>query len=67
MNLEEIQEQLPDVIVRIEGVDYTGRVRGRNDRFATVSVEIRPNVWMDISFSWEAIERHLNIGMPLRS
>ena len=67
-----VKRDLPSVSIRIvKGKIVTGRVSGRLNQFATVSV---PNtgtlhsnsiIFADGQFSWEAIAHSLNSGKPL--
>ena len=71
--IDQIKETLPDVQINFQRVRYapmtcTGRVRGsRRNSFATVVLpEDRPFYGETFQFSWEAIERSIESGSPLR-
>lgn len=71
MTIEQVKRELPNVKVRIGRKVATGRVSGRLNKFATVSVTnegtLHRNtpIWMDWQFSWEAIAHAVTTGEPL--
>ena len=65
MTVAEVKTQLPDVQIYVNGRICAGRPQGRNNRFATVWVpDVTQTGWI---FSWQAIKRSLDTGVPLRS
>lgn len=68
--IEAVKRDLPNVLIKIGRKVATGRVSGRLNRFATVTVDncfrhgSNPP-WMDFHFSWDAIVRSLNTNSPL--
>lgn len=74
--IERVKQDLPRVKVQIGRKVYLGRVSGRKNPFATVSVsyienETRVNVhlrgvaWQDWQFSWEQVARAVKNNTPL--
>ena len=53
----------PDVMVRHAGREYQGRITGK--KFARVTISRSPTDWQTWEWSWKAIARHLNSGIPL--
>lgn len=64
---EKVRETLPYVSVRINGRNVIGRVSGRKNRFASVSLGYSTALqqFVDRTYSWEAVARSLNTGEPL--
>ena len=60
---ESVKEKLPDVPVKFNGKVYIGRVLGRKNRFATVSID-DGREW---EWNWETIATALNNGWELRA
>ena len=56
----------PEVTVRHAGREYQGRVTGRGD-CARVTIWRGPQDWQTWEWSWSAIARSLNSGMPLKT
>jgi hypothetical protein len=78
--VKSVKEELPSVTVKVGNVRYYGRVTGRLNRFATVTLiepiepkhkrthpMIAPNtpLWSDHEFAWETIASALNKGTDL--
>lgn len=69
--VESVKRLLPSVRVHTGKRKFaTGRVSGRLNRFATVTVDNcfrhgSNDPWMDFEFSWEAIVHSLNNGTAL--
>lgn len=68
-----VKAELPRVPVKVGRKQYAGRVSGRLNRFATVTIShiehgtgyLRGEPWHDWQFSWEAIANALNTGAAL--
>lgn len=67
--IAQVKAELPDVKVMHNGKRHLGRVSGRLNQFATVSIGYSPALrdFVDFQFSWEAIARAVNSGLPLRT
>lgn len=61
--IDKAKQDLPDVKVKIAGKEYTGHVKGRQERFPTVYVDAFPA--MDLKYSWQAIVHSLNTNGAL--
>jgi hypothetical protein len=69
-----VKEKLPDVRVKVGKKIVVGRVTGRLNAFATVTIQLeagerlhrgnRP--WADAAFAWETLVDCLNDGRPLQ-
>jgi hypothetical protein len=62
MIVSEIKEALPDVKVKSDGQVYTGYVRGRLNRFATVWI---PELDKSFEVAWETITFCVNNNVAL--
>ena len=65
LTIEEVKEQLPPVDVRYQGKIMQAMVRGRLNRFASVS--LWPSHDVSFEYSWEAVHRAVITGNPLRT
>ncbi len=68
--VKRVKEELPTVKIKIGGVVSDGRVSGRLNKFATVSVtNDKPRsgvpLFYDAQFAWETIANCLNSGNTL--
>jgi len=68
------REELPPVRVRFNGREHWGRVTGRLEDFATVTITADPAKrlgsgapWMDFPFSWSAVARAAYRGRVLHA
>lgn len=59
---DRVREELPEVMVEIDGQKFRGQVRGRLNRVATVFV--RDN--LSFEFAWHTISRALNSNRSLK-
>lgn len=66
MTIDEIKRGLPDVKVRVSS-DYIkdGRISGRQNKYATVSLKSAWGDYTKYQFSWRTIQHHLETGEPL--
>jgi hypothetical protein len=68
---EKVRKELPQVQVRVNGNILPGRVTGRLNEVATVTVDNHGTLhsgnkpWYDFHFAWKTIADVLNLGTPL--
>lgn len=65
LTIEQVKEQLPCVEVRYQGKTVMALVRGRQNKFASVS--LWPSHDVSFEYSWEAVHRAVVTGNPLRT
>lgn len=63
-----VKEYLPDVSVQYQNEIFVGKLSGRKNKFATVT--IAPNGdygygYVTAEVSWDAVVRMINTGVPL--
>lgn len=69
LTIAQVKEQLPDVVVNVNGQLLCGSVRGRKLPFAHVWIT-SPDSLLGIGtleYTWEAIAHSLNAGTPLQA
>lgn len=70
-DVEKVKAELPNVKVKIGNQIHTGRVSGRLNKFATVSVtnlgtlHAKSRVFADFQVAWPTIVHALNNDRPL--
>lgn len=69
--VDHVKEELPYVRVRLGATIVQGKVSGRRNPFATVSIRntgtlhSESQLWVNIEYSWETIAHSLNTDKPL--
>lgn len=60
-----VRELLPDVKIKCGRKHYTGRIYGRLNKFATITIWFEDRPYQDFTYSWDTIAHALNTGKPL--
>jgi hypothetical protein len=63
LTVNDVKQDLPNIPVLIKGIEYTGCVRGRFNKYPVVYVHI---LTRSAEFTWEAVQRAYNTGEPLK-
>jgi hypothetical protein len=71
LTIADVKRELPSVKARIGKREFTARVTGRANQFATVTIladdkPLRGVPWIDAQFSWESVTRAINENRALQ-